>query len=192
MPHLIPEKGAVDRSLADILPVLKRAKSQSLNLATARIDVTENGVFITVTDRYVLVVTKIDGEVENYTQPVTVCLPIEDVEVWKAAKTGVSDVKIEPDGVTVGRLHLQHIDLEYPSVFVLFKRVFNNDAQPAGDENTFDVTRVKHIKNVQAIGRFDGMWAFAAEDRVFGIQTPVKTQWESIAGDIEQLVKENA
>lgn len=192
MPYLIPEKGAVDRSIADILPVLKRARSQSAQLATMRVDVNENGVFLTATDRYVLVVSKIAGTVENYTQPVTAYLPIEDVEVWKAAKTGVSDVKIEPDGVTVGRLHLQHIDLEYPSVFVLFKRVFNNEAQPAADENAFDVTRVKHIKDVQAIGRFDGIWAFAAEDRVFGIQPPVKTQWESIAGDIEQLVKENA
>lgn len=191
MPYLIPEKGAVDRSLADILPVLKRAKSQAAQLATVRVDVNENGVFLTATDRYVLVVSKIAGTVEDYTQPVTTYLPIEDVEVWKAAKAGVSSVEIGPDGVTVGRLHLQHIDLDYPSVFALFKRVFDNDAQPAGDEDAFDVSRVKHIKDVSAIGRFDRIWAFAAEGRVFGIQTPRKARWDGIAGDVEQLVKEN-
>lgn len=191
MPYLIPEKGAVDRSLADILPVLKRAKSQAAQLATVRVDVNENGVFLTATDRYVLVVSKIAGAVEDYTQPVTTCLPIEDVEVWKAAKAGVSSVEIGPGGLCVGRLQLQAIDSEFPSVFVLLKRVFGNDAQPAGGEDAFDVSRVKHIKDVRAIGRFDRIWAFAAEDRVFGIQPPVKTHWDSIAGDVEQLVKEH-
>lgn len=192
MAFLIPEKGAVDRTLADIIPILKRGHSQAPTLGVARIDVNSNGVYVTATDRYVLAVSKIHGEVENYTTPITVYVPLSDLEVWKAAKTGLGHVKIEPEGLTVGRLELRHTDIDYPSLFILFKRVFKDAAEPVDDESAFDVGRVKHIKDVVCTGRVDGMWRFAATDRVFGIQPPRKEKWQGIADEVEQLVKENA
>ena len=89
------------QSLGDILPVMERADMPALG--AAHIQATSEGVWLTATDRYVIVRTKVYGGVDTLPEsPFTAEISFAVAKMLSEIRD-VADVVITPDVITVDR-----------------------------------------------------------------------------------------